>query len=192
LHGKLPHGLVEGDNESEKAGNAMARKRDGSVDRIWYGIIVETAGNRREQGDGDGDGRRSAGWSSARWRQLSLLVFPWLLRAAATLSRRALLSRANEGRRGRRCCEAKVGGRGRDGRRWASDRLHQRDQQRQIPDGKRDVFPPPPPKERLAFVESARQRFALAGPGPTCTQHVLALAQASLSNPLCPSKATGR
>jgi hypothetical protein len=91
---------VEGDNESEKAGNAMARKRDGSVDRIWYGIIVETAGNRREQGDGDGDGRRSAGWSSARWRQLSLLVFPWLLRAAATLSRRALLSRANEGRSG--------------------------------------------------------------------------------------------
>jgi hypothetical protein len=139
-----------------------------------------------------GEGQQGGVQRDGDWRQLSLLVFPWLLRAAATLSRRALLSRANEGRRGRRCCEAKVGGRGRDGRRWASDRLHQRDQQRQIPDGKRDVFPPPPPKERLAFVESARQRFALAGPGPTCTQHVLALAQASLSNPLCPSKATGR
>jgi hypothetical protein len=49
LHGKLPHGLV---CENERVKRPAVR----GVSRGRCGNIVETAVNRREQGDGDGDG----------------------------------------------------------------------------------------------------------------------------------------
>jgi hypothetical protein len=54
LHGKLPHGLV---CENERVKRPTVR----GVSRGRGGIIVETAGNRREQGDGDGDGEGQQG-----------------------------------------------------------------------------------------------------------------------------------
>jgi hypothetical protein len=129
------------------------------------GIIVETAGNRREQGDGDGDGDgecegQLSGVQREVERQLSsLLVLPWLLRGCHTQQKSVVVASERRAEwvedvsKRRSAAVVEMGWLG--GRRWASDRLH-------------GVFPPPKerPKERLAFVESACQRFALAGARP--------------------------
>ena len=96
------------------------------VSRGRCGIIVETAGNRREQGDGDGDGEGQQGGVQLSAMRTALFSFPLAAAAAARLAHSAE-ERFRERTKGGVVVDVakrKIGGR-RDVRRWASDRLHQ-------------------------------------------------------------------